>query len=403
MIHRLGLRLFAFALGCLQIVSVCVLSANVQAQNMERSLDAVELNVLGKKYSRLPTERRLAQLERQLDTAPPVHQSVKYRMSRVLDAQQEAVPSEERQAAVRLYNRSVDAAARGDTAAAMQDCREAIKLNHYLIPAYNNLANLQEKTRQYDAAAATYQQVIAIAPNEPLLHFNLAVILEKIGKIPEAFDAYRRYVELSDAPDLQIVSLVASYDAKRRQGGNETDYLFLATKDSQGTRLVWPTWQVPIPVYVALTEPSQAAFMENVHQAFDRWSQATGGRLRFREVGVPEQARIYIALQPGPLMAPGASIGHASFNMMTLNSDDPMRELKVNIAVNTGELHSDIPLPHRQEQVSKLLLHELGHSVGLWGHSNDPGDIMYTHPIVSTLSSRDLKTIRRLYDLNVNQ
>ena len=64
-------------------------------------------------------------------------------------------------------------------------------MNPYLIPAYNNLANLQEKTHQFDAAASTYQKALEMAPKEALLHFNLAVILEKQGNIQDAYDHYR--------------------------------------------------------------------------------------------------------------------------------------------------------------------------------------------------------------------
>jgi predicted Zn-dependent protease len=121
--------------------------------------------------------------------------------------------------------------------------------------------------------------------------------------------------------------------------------------------------------------------------------------LRFREVGYPDEARIIITLKPGPLMAPDTSIGHASFNNAILNTENPMRQLKVTIMVNTGDQYSDLSIDNRREQVTKLVLHELGHAIGIWGHSKDPNDIMYTHPIVSQLSSRDIKTVRRLYGL----
>lgn len=385
----------------LAVFPLCLLSSVQATDGIEPSLDAVEINVFGQKYPQLSVAKRLDQLEQQLGTHPTTpHPTERYRVSRLLDAQQAALPVEDRQAAVRAYNRAVDETTKGDTNAAMRDCREAIALNPYLIPAYNNLAHLQEKARLYDEAATTYRQVLTMAPDEPLLHFNLAVVLEKAGKIPESFEAYRQYVTLSDKPDPQIVALLASYDAKRRKGAMDPDYVALASRDSYGVRLVWPTWQVPIPVHIVLSNAEQAAFLNCIHQGFDRWMHATDGRLRFREVGNPDQARLFITLQPGPLMSPNASIGHASFDRMILeNGKDPMQELKVSIVVNTGEIQGDLPLPYRQEQVSKLLLHELGHAVGIWGHSNDPDDIMYTHPIVSALSARDLRTIRRLYGL----
>ena len=76
-----------------------------------------------------------------------------------------------------------------------------------------------------------------------------------------------------------------------------------------------------------------------------------------------------------------------------------MRVLKVSIIVNTGDQYTDLNVEGRKEQVSRLVLHELGHAIGIWGHSKDPNDIMYTHPIVSQLSPRDIHTVRRLYGL----
>ena len=44
-----------------------------------------------------------------------------------------------------------------------------------------------------------------------------------------------------------------------------------------------------------------------------------------------------------------------------------------------------------------MALHEIGHSLGLTGHSTNPQDVMYKASRVATLSSRDLETVRALY------
>jgi predicted Zn-dependent protease len=45
------------------------------------------------------------------------------------------------------------------------------------------------------------------------------------------------------------------------------------------------------------------------------------------------------------------------------------------------------------------MLHEMGHALGIWGHSPDPGDTMYARVTHETpqLSDRDRNTLRKLY------
>lgn len=374
-------------------------SAFSQEMDHDKTLDTVEMNLLGRKYQSLSQERRLTQLEQRLNTNPPPKASQQYRVNQLIRAQQRKISETQRRQAVQAYNNGIDHANQGKVPAAIADYKQALQFDPYLIPAYNNLANLQEKKGLYVDAIETYGKAIEMAPDEPLLHFNLAVIQEKQGKIVEAYEHYRQYVKLSTNPDPQIVELIRNFDARRLTGKNDPDYYTLTTKESRGERLVWRDWQMPIPVFLALYDPTQTPFVAEVYKDFDTWTKASQGRLQFREVGYPEEARIVINLRQGPLMDANSSIGHASFNSQTLNTEDPMKNLRVSIVVNTGEPDSDITLENRREQVRKLVLHELGHAIGIWGHSKDPGDIMYTHPIVSELSSRDVNTVQKLYGL----
>ena len=389
----MGLGLAALSLAVYGMIGLA------SGQELDKSLDTVELNVLGKKYPQVPTEVRIQQLEKKLGSQPAPGASSQYRVSKIFNAQQLVVSAENKKSAIRLYNRGVDEANQGNTDAAMATYKQAIQIDPYLIAAYNNLANLQEKKHLYEDAAETYRKALSMSPQEPLLHFNMAVILEKEGKVVEAYDHYREYVKLSPSPNPQIVELIRNFDAKHLANKNTPDYYNLTTQESQGERLAWPDYELPVPVYIHLNDPGQAVFLSNLYRDFDTWTQVTNGKLRFREVGMPYDAKILITLKQGPLMAPDASIGHASFNVQSLDSEDPMRSLRVTIVVNTGESDNDLSLDNRREQVAKVALHELGHAIGIWGHSKDPNDIMYTHPIVSQLSPRDINTVRRLYGI----
>ena len=44
-------------------------------------------------------------------------------------------------------------------------------------------------------------------------------------------------------------------------------------------------------------------------------------------------------------------------------------------------------------------IHELGHAIGIFAHSSDPEDIMFTDPQVDLPSEADLETAEVLYHL----
>ena len=58
-----------------------------------------------------------------------------------------------------------------------------------------------------------------------------------------------------------------------------------------------------------------------------------------------------------------------------------------------------LPLGQPPAQLATTVRHELGHALGLWGHSPQPQDVMYAQqtPSPAAISRRDIQTLHRVY------
>jgi len=190
-----------------------------------------------------------------------------------------------------------------------------------------------------------------------------------------------------------------------------------------GERLVlcrFAAEDMPLPVYVRapripdrlqneFAPKERAAYVAAVGDALAMWERELEGLVRFRRVERARDAKLRLALLPERAPAPDPDLvvlGRAPLaracrargaapDGAILPVEFRVPELKIYLADEFGLLAA--------EQVESVALHEIGHGLGMRGHSPIPTDLMYAvvrdRVIVRELSAADVNSFVSLYHL----
>lgn len=143
----------------------------------------------------------------------------------------------------------------------------------------------------------------------------------------------------------------------------------------------------PIKVWV---EPSQ--YDSVARQAFSEWQTKSQGLVQFKYVYQEKQGeiKVYFVDYLGGFDEKKYELGNTQLKY----SDKKIYSASVRILQKTQSGHMC-----SQRQLYNVILHEIGHALGMMGHSKNNNDIMYetdfTHDV--HLSQKDINTLRAIY------
>lgn len=280
--------------------------------------------------------------------------------------------------------------------------KEALSLDPGLSQAHHNLGLAFSKIGHAQEAIDELRKAVELNPQSAMSLLTLGGAYQTCGRLEEALETYKEILKrFADFPDkAEVKGLVSNLKdelARQKSAGNLSDndsYFRQVTGDNPSR---WCSGAIPVRIFIADGQGVlnfRPEFVDLVKNCFVDWVNILQGRVLIQFVNDPHVADIAVVWTANPKELPNpAECGFADFTY------------KDHCFIK-GTIKLLTLLPNHVEPIStihlrKACLHEVGHILGLKGHSPDPNDAMfYSLPSNDKWmmpSKRDAETIVRLY------
>lgn len=127
-------------------------------------------------------------------------------------------------------------------------------------------------------------------------------------------------------------------------------------------------------------------------KAFAYWSQVTNNKIMFKYVTSPKNAQIVVNFVKDASKT--SKMENAAGVTYHKSVGDRMLEARIEIADNAPN-----GAAFRKDAVYRIMVHEIGHAIGLFDHSNDKMSIMYfaKGSRNQNITADDLKRLKFIY------
>jgi predicted Zn-dependent protease len=162
----------------------------------------------------------------------------------------------------------------------------------------------------------------------------------------------------------------------------------------------WQQDAMPIRVFVRpnIQMPGfQDAFVEIVRDSLNQWCKATGNTVSYKLVNSAEAANVvFDYTEHRELVSSQHELGIDGNTEMLAKQDGTPGPTNVIILVKD---HPGASKFRDRGIIAQCCLHEVGHALGMHGHSPNSHDVMFSTTLVSHtgLTERDKNTIRLMY------
>ncbi len=288
---------------------------------------------------------------------------------------------------------------------ALEMLTEAEQLAPELPEVQSNLGMALAKMGRTDEAIVHVEKAIALNPDLPAAEMTLGSLYQSVGRTDDAIRVFKEFQKRHPQSEhiSKIKGLVAMLESesklhagqKEGTGSGPDDYF--ASISLSGAITKWTPEKMPLKVYLAPTQGVQGykpGYSDGVKASLQEWADSSGGNVSFVFVQDKGKSDIDFAFSNDiKAVSNPAEGGEAKVY------PGPQGIVKAQIVVLT--LDPSPAQPMSESLMHWICLHEIGHALGMMGHSNQHNDVMYSSMPLSTggrgLSDRDKNTLKHLY------
>lgn len=268
----------------------------------------------------------------------------------------------------------------------------------------------------YETANKHLREAVVNNPLNVNYRYYYAQSLIKSNRIKAAQEEYVRIIEISpksEAARLASIGLAKLYTYKiqrnrealnygyKGQSSSSIDYVgdnyITNAVNNQGKVIRWDTKKMPLKVYFDASG-AKSSYVEAVKGAFSTWSSSLAGIISYKTLKEKENADIIVKFTPT------ISVDKNNTGFVAGLASPNTRNNQLNFVDLKFTTHKPNNMPVSEIELYNVALHEIGHALGIWGHSEKDTDIMYPKANSVTakaqLSKRDVNTVKLLYKLD---
>ncbi|MBE7704592.1 MAG: matrixin family metalloprotease [Cyanobacteria bacterium SIG29] len=251
---------------------------------------------------------------------------------------------------------------------------------------------------QYDKALKMFNMASDMdnTTDEPLYYKVLA-----ISKMPLTYQNQKTLFEISQLDDSEKASDLAEQVLKKMRstiiravGPNYIDNVLYEDQ------LIRFNNNKPIPYHISTHISVPDYYISTVKEAFLNWQSATNGQISFVEVGNKSAAKIKVSFVNDFLIKGLEPAGYSAGSQPKIeNNVLSYADIEIKNVDKSGK-------DFTQEGLLTIAQHEIGHALGLWGHSADSKDIMHfsgdyadMYSSKKEITNRDVNTLMLVYKM----